>query len=350
MPRRFGVTALALVSLGLLGLPGQARAQAGRAGAPNDPLLSRADAFRDTLTQVARIVRVSLDNDLFAWRDSLIPTDHEYTHGVSADLHLADAPARVRRWLGGAPGCDAVVERSRGCLMAMLGVRQAIYTPPSNETFPVFGQRPHAAYFGLSLGLSEVRRHRLRSVRFDVGTTGTPALGEPVQRFMHEITGSRPELGWRNQLPARLVFAVRVDDSWEGALQRAGVHLRARGLYGGQLGSLRTSAFAGTELQLAAARRRFWTPWEGSAALPLGPYLVGGVRQEFSAHDLFVDGHLGDVGAPASREPGVWQTSVGIGWRFAGGSSEYRHVRRSRDYALQPRPHTWGAFVFTWYR
>jgi hypothetical protein len=327
-----------------------APAQAGPNGVPSTSPVARADAFRDTLTQVERIVRVSLDNDLFAWRDSLIPTDHEYTHGVAADLHLADAPTRVRRWLGGAPGCGAAVERTRGCLMAMIGVRQAIYTPPSNETFAVFGQRPHAGYLGLALGLSEVRRSRLRTLRFDVGTTGTPALGEPVQRFIHEITGSRPELGWRNQLAARLVMAIRVEETWEGALRSAGMHLRARGLYGGQLGSLRTSAFLGSELQLSADRRRFWTPWEGSAALPLGPYLVAGARQEFTAHDLFVDGHLGDVGAPASRESSVWQTAVGIGWRFAGGSSEYRHVHRGKDYSFQQRPHTWGALVFTWYR
>ncbi len=336
-----------LVPLLLLCVPVDAGAQA---SAPRDAPAARADAFRDTLTQVDRIVRVSLDNDLFAWRDSLIPTDHEYTHGLSADWHLADAPARVRRWFGGAPGCGEEVERARGCLMAMLGVRQAIYTPPSNETFAVFGQRPHAGYLGVAAALSEVRRHRTRTLRVDVGTTGKPALGEPVQQFIHEITGSRPELGWRNQLRARLVMAMRVEDTWEGALRGAGMHLRARGTYGGQLGSLRTSAYAGTELQLAADRRAFWTPWEAAAALPLGPYLVGGVRQEFSAHDVFVDGHLGDLGSPATREPSVWQTSVGVGWRFAGGSSEYRHVRRGKDYFWQQRPHTWGAFVFTWYR
>lgn len=345
-PRRLLVLRV-LLSVALLGVTATARAQS---GSPREQPAGRADAFRDTLTQVERIVRVSLDNDLFAMRDSLIPTDHEYTHGLAADLHLADAPARLRRWLGDAPGCAAAEQRTRGCLMAMLGVRQAIYTPPSNETFPVFGQRPHAAYLGLALGLSSVRRYRLRTARLDLGTTGRPALGEPVQRFIHEITGSRPELGWRNQLPARLVMAVRVEDTWEGALRRAGLHLRARGVYGGQLGSLRTSAYAGTELQLAPDRRPFWTPWEGSAALPLGPYLVGSVRQEFTAHDLFVDGHLGAFGSPASREPSVWQTSAGIGWRFAGGSSEYRHVRRGKDYFWQQRPHTWGAFVFTWYR
>jgi hypothetical protein len=312
--------------------------------------LAREDAFRDTLTQVDRIVRAFLDNDLFALRDTLIPTDWEYTHGVGATWYWADAPVRVRSWLGDVPGCSAAADRGRGCLMAMFGVRQVIFTPPSNELFSVPGQRPYTGFLGVAVSVSHVQRHRQRSLRLEVGTTGRPALGAPVQRVIHDLTGSRPELGWRNQLPARPALVVEAEEQWQGAMRVAGAHLRGRAVAGGQVGTVRTGAYAGTELQLAPDRRAFWTPFEGGAPLPLGPYLVAGARQELVVRDLFVDGHPGGRGTTARREPGVWQTTLGLGWRFAGGSTEYRHVRRGREYAAQPRPHGYGALVFTWYR
>lgn len=301
-------------------------------------------------TQVARIVRVSLDNDLFALRDSALPTDHDYTHGMGAVVQWADAPARVRGWLRDVPGCARAEARGHGCLMASLGAQQAIYTPASNETFRVPGQRPHAGYLGLIASITHVVPHRQRTVRLDVGTTGRPALAAPLQRAMHAVTGSTTELGWSNQLGARPTLAVRFDEQWQADAAPRWVHVRTRGQWGVQAGTLRTGAVVGAAVQVAPNRRRFWTPHDGAEPLPLGPYLLGGVRQELVARDLFVDGHFGDRSVTSRRETSVWQTEVGFGWRFAGGSSEYRHVRRGREYAAQLRPHSYGAFVFTWYR
>jgi hypothetical protein len=322
------------------------------AGTPvtGTPVAGTPVAPTDTATQVTRIVRVSLDNDLFALRDSVLPTDYDYTHGMGAVVHWADAPARVRAWLRDVPGCAAVEARANGCLMAALGAQQAIYTPASNETFRVPGQRPYVGYLGLIASVTHVAPHRQRTVRLDLGTTGRPALAAPLQRAMHAVTGSTTELGWDTQLGARPTIAVRFDEQWQADATLRRVQVRTRGQWGVQAGTLRTGALVGAAVQVAPDRRRFWTPHDGAASLPLGPYLVGAVRQEIVVRDLFVDGHFGDRSVTTVRAPAVWQTEVGIGWRFAGGSSEYRHVRRGKEYAAQLRPHSYGAFVFTWHR
>ncbi len=299
--------------------------------------------------QVNRIVRAFLDNDLFALRDSGAATDFDYTHGIGAVAHWADAPAWLRARWRGAAGCSAPADRLRGCLTSTLGIRQAIYTPSSNESRPVPGQRPHAGYLGVQIGASYVTPRRLRTVQLDLGTTGRASLGAPLQQLIHTVTGSAPERGWHNQLGTRPAIALRYDELLSQELSLRPVHLRARAHLGAQLGTLRTAALAGGELQLARNTRRFWTPFDGGLALPLGPYLLGGVRQERVARDLFVDGHFGDETITSIREPNVWQTTVGIGWRFPGGSGEYRHIRRGKEYRDQLGAHSHGSFTFTFH-
>jgi hypothetical protein len=338
--RRLGVAATSL----LLGVTGRLSAQGNAAAAP-EPSRDRA-ADR---APVGRVLRVQVDNDLFALRDSGPPTDYDYTHGMGGTVVWAEAPAGVRRRLGNQPGCTTAEARRSGCLMALFAVQQQIFTPASNMPAPVPGQRPHAGYLGVQLGVQQVTFWRTRSVRLDVGTTGRPTLARELQALMHAVTGSAPELGWARQLGTRPVIGVRGQDEWQADGRAIGLQARVRARYGAQLGTLRTSAAAGAEVQLAPDRPTLWTPHDGGRPLPLGPYVVGALQQELVGRDLFVDGHFGDRSVTSERVASVWQTTVGFGWRFAGGGAEFRHVRRGKQYAAQLGPHAFGTLVFSWH-
>lgn len=311
---------------------------------------AEAAAVGRPLTAVPRITQVFVDNDLFALRDSGPPTDLDYTHGMGVTVHWSGVPAAARRWLGGRAGCPADGRLPGApCHRLSLGARQAIFTPASNEDRRLPGERPHAGYLAVHAAVTRVTARRQVRVRAELGTTGQPALAVPLQKAMHYVTGSSPQRGWQFQLGARPVLDVAVDDAWQFDRRGFGAFTRLSGRWGAQVGTLRAAALAEGELLLAADRVRLWLPPDGGAALPRGPFATVAVRQEVVARDLFVDGHFGDRSITTRREPAVWQVAFGLGWRFAGGMTEYRHVRRGREYAAQPGPHSHGSLRFTWY-
>jgi DNA repair ATPase RecN len=121
--------------------------------------------------------------------------------------------------------------------MALLGVRQAIYTPPSNETFAVFGQRPHAAYLGLAAGLSEVRRHRTRTLRLDL-----------LRYQIEEISATRLVTGEEDGLRAEREILANAQELIEAA--SASFARDARTVSSSSRASL---------LDVFSAPRRIWT-------------------------------------------------------------------------------------------
>lgn len=320
-------------------------------------------------TSVPRITTLFVDNDLFALRDSGPPTDLDYTHGMGVTVHWAGLPravaSRLTRWSAcatlamdaptAARAAPPTVQRAgeaRGtssCLRFSAGARQAIFTPASNEDERRVGERPHAGLLAVHTALTRVTRHRQQSLRVELGATGAPSLAAPLQKAMHFVTGSSPQRGWQHQLGARPVLDVAVDEVWQLDQRAAGAAVRLVGRWGAQLGTLRTAALAEGEVRVGADRVPLALPTDGARPLGRGAFLSFAIRQELVARDLFVDGHFGDRSITTRRTPDVWQVSGGVGWRFAGGMTEYRHVRRGREYAAQRAPHSYGTVRFTWY-
>ena len=333
------------VLLGMIGQPAEAQ-QAQVARPPGEPVEHDVrDSVRAEPTAslpVQRLVGGFLDNDLFALRDSGAATDYDYTAGLGVQVQWAEAPRWLRRLLRGAPGCLHEADRATGCLQAALGLRQAIYVPASNRRTEVPGQRPHAGYLGVELGTTHLRPHRTRELQLAFGSTGRPALAEPVQGVVHTLTGTERELGWDNQLEARLLVALRYGESYLVDRRLGGALWRTRAHWSGQVGTLRTSAAAGLQLRVSPDRAGQWMPGDGGQPAPAGPYLFGGLQQERVAHDVFVDGVPGGRATTSVRTPDVWQATVGLGWRFGRGVFEYRHVRRGREYRDQVAPHAFG--------
>jgi hypothetical protein len=230
----------------------------------------------------------------------------------------------------------------------MIGLQQAIYTPPSNRRTPVPGERPNAGYLGASTAVTYLAGPVRRSMLLSVGTTGRPSLAEPVQRVVHSLTGSDPELGWHAQLVARPTLSVRYDEQRTRAQRSPRLQLLTIARWGAELGTLRTDAHAAAEARVTLGRRTTWVPGDAGAAPASGAFLLAGVQPELVLRDVFVDGHPGDASVTSVRVPAVLQLSGGIGWRWGtGGSIEYRLVQRTREYRAQPRAHRYGRFTIT---
>ncbi len=310
---------------------------------------TRTDAQRE-LFAVANTWRVYADNDLFAMRPKGVANDFDYTHGMGLVLEWADAPAWLRRRMASVRGCSAAVASEDGCATTSLRVRQAIYTPASNLTRPVRGERPYAGYLGAVGALSRVQPGRTRTWSLELGTTGAPSLAEPFQRLVHNWTGSTQELGWDYQLAARPTGSLRYDEWRFRDARTTGLRLRPAVHMAAELGTLRTAAVFGVESRISFDRENWWLPSDGHEAQALGPFLSAGWLQEFVARDLFLDGHFFNTYVTSERNWTVQQFAGTVGWRFRSATVDFRLVHRTKEYEAQFRPHRFGAFGMTVHR
>ncbi len=261
--------------------------------------------------QRLRAVEVRWDNDILAVRGTGAPADYDYTQGLTLTAELA--------------GADA----SRPVLRLSAG--QRIYTPRRDGPETVPGERPYAGWLFSAAELSTSRAGTEHRVGVEIGMTGPAALGEPVQNGIHRLTGSTRQEGWDHQLGPELAGVVRYGAAWPR--QAGGVRVRPR-----------VEAGAGTRWTGAAGGV------EASVGGPRGWRAEGGVRQEWVARNLFLDGNTFRRSVRAEKRAWVSEAAAAVGYRFPRWEVEYRFVIRGREYDAQPRPHAYGSLALTWHR
>ncbi len=204
-------------------------------------------------------------NDVLSLRAKGVPNDFDYTHGMGVSVEWADAPAWLRRRLSVRTGCGVESEsEARRCVTSMLGVRQAIFAPPSNASRPVPGERPYAGYLAVLGGATLVRPGTMRSVSVELGTTGPLSMAEPIQRVVHNWTRAKPELGWDHQLAARPKVSARYDELRNRDRTTNATHSRSALRWTAEIGTLRTSATIAGALRLALNQGTLWLPGDGA--------------------------------------------------------------------------------------
>ena len=280
-----------------------------------------------------------------------MPNDFDYTHGMGVSAEWSEAPLWLRRRLGDRPGCSASVgPDSRGCVTSTLNARQAIFTPPSNSTRPVPGERPYAGYLGATAGATLVRAGVMRGMAIELGTTGPLSLAEPMQDVVHKWTRSKPELGWHNQLAARPTMLLRYHELRNRDHLTSTTQARSAFLWSAEVGTLRTAAALGGELRISLRQAPLWLPGDGARAQSTGPFVLAALQQDLVLRDVFLDGHFFNESITSERIPLVRQATLGAGWRLDVASFEFRWVNRSREYDAQPRAHRYGTLAVTLHR
>jgi lipid A 3-O-deacylase len=244
-------------------------------------------------------IELRWDNDILAPRGGGAPDDFDYTNGFITEAVLTDGPRGYRVTVG-----------------------QQMYTPRRDSVQPVPGERPYAGWLFVRGTATVPAAGWDREAEVELGVTGPPAAGEPVQKAVHALFGFKPPRGWDHQLPVEVAGAVR---------------LRLIRPMRPSYGELRPYAEVG-----------LGTLWSGGAAgvrfrRPGRTSLEAGLRGEWVARNLFVDGSTWGASVRAERRPWVATAVGGIEHRLGRWSVSYRATVRTPEYRAQPRPHAHGS-------
>ena len=299
------------------------------------------------------VVEVATDNDAYDfWIPPSVRPDHEYTHGMWLAVEAGAAPLWGRRLGGGRKPCGtAAAAEGESCLSTRFEVGQKLYTPRLDSVAPIPGQRPYAGWLYASATARASSARVRRSLGLEVGVTGPPSLGEEVQVLMHRIGGFWKPVGWRNQLRFEPGAVLRYDESrllWEG---RAGGERVADVTphWGASAGNVLAGARAGLRVR---AGHRLPHPWAGGRGdRRFAAWAVAGVRQDWVAHSLFLDGStFHDGGVRVTRRPFVLQSDFGAAVRLGAVTAEYLVTVRNREYETQPARHTYSSITLRYER
>ncbi len=284
--------------------------------------------------------RLTLDNDHFDfWLKPGDRPDFGYTHGTEIAVSLPRARRGRERlvpgWLhgSGAAGGERALE---------FRLRQDIYSP---WTYPP--DRPYAGWLEVAAGVSRSGARGRGEFLLHAGVTGQPSLASAVQREMHRRFNHGYQPDWSGQLPFEPGF---------GASLAATRRIAAGGPPGGPGAALDVSARA--RLATHAVDLRVALPVSAGFGMPApgSPSVTRGLRLYVKAHpkldlvarDEFLDGPLfRDHPAPGAKRAVVEsEVLAGTGWgAFA---VEWAVKRRSREFAGQPKPHTYATLSATW--
>jgi lipid A 3-O-deacylase len=288
---------------------------------------------------------LALDNDAFAnWLPWRRRSDREYTHGLWVAGTRGDAPLWGR--LRPEPGCDAAPAGAGRCAATRWVVGQRLFTPRIYDDAPAATERPYAAWL---FGAGEARLlegNAARSVRLEVGVTGRPALGAPVQRAIHRVVGIRQPRGWEHQLPFEPGFLVRYAET-RVLERRAPSGARIADVAGTATltaGTVRTGAEA-----TLVARVGYGIPhalrsgWSRRAEHGTGGFAFVRVQPRWAVRDLFLDGSTFRESPRVEKRPFPAAAEVGAAFRHAGWQLSYSLTGETRQYRTQPRQHVYSS-------
>jgi len=286
-------------------------------------LLSCFGMLRPASSQQIEALSLRYDNDILAVRGAGAPPDYDYTHGLHLSAEFGGLPWPFPRWIAAA---EAQGVRSR------VGVGQRIYTPRQDGAEPVPGERPYAGWLFLDAGVVVTNSPLEHRFEVEVGVTGAAALGEPVQNGFHRLVGSTLQEGWEHQLRGEVAGRLRYGVA--GTRQMGGARLQPQAEIA--LGTLWSGVAGGLDGRFGAAP-------EGR-----GLSATAGVRQEWVARNLFLDGNTFGTSVRADKRSWVSEAVVGVGYGYERWVVEYHFVVRSREYAAQPSAHGYGSVIVRW--
>jgi lipid A 3-O-deacylase len=301
--------------------------------------------------QAFRTWEVATDNDAYDfWIPPYRRPDHDYTHGMWIAAELDRAPWWGRRLGGGLPSCTGREAGSERCLSTRLELGQKIFTPGRDGATPVPGERAYAGWlYVTATGRREGPRTRTTG-SVELGVTGNASLGRALHEEFHRLAGFWAPDGWHNQLAFEPGVVARLDRQvlaldgvtaggvrWATVVPEGGV----------AVGNVLTGAQVGARAHLGYGVPHPWRPLHSAAPPSLSLYALGAAREDYVAHDLFLDGNTFRESVHVDRRPLVWQYEVGGGLRWKRVGAEYRVTTRGREYETQVRRHQWSSISLT---
>ena len=283
--------------------------------------------------------------------------DEYYTNGIRL--------SRSQDLSGRADGLLSDVVKTLGMHQPeqlQVAVAHTMYTPVdlSLATIPAT-VHPYGGHLFISAGLSATRPHLLGSVELLGGWTGPPALGEPVQKRVHEFFNCCEPMGWDGQVQAEPTFGTSVTLAAHELVppQSAPVELRAVPHTTLALATTDVAVQAGLTVgigtrgdvpALRPEQGRFGhggidTRLRGETKV--GVAFFGVMSWRYQAHDMFVQGGtFRQVPAP-ELVPWVTESAVGVRVRVFGTQLLMMNNVQFKTYETQARDHAYGTMAIS---
>jgi lipid A 3-O-deacylase len=307
--------------------------------------------IQDVRAQGIGTVRTDVENDYFDFfRAPDRRSDDNYTQGIHIGMWFATSPGWVRRK---APSCAQFPQLSgqrRVCISSQVEVGQELYTPTTDATFPLRGERPYAALLYTDVSAATVSNESLQVYKLRFGTTGPAALGDKAQTWFHGLIPEfRTPLGWKHQIATEPIFAATYE------YQRLALDARpASGLSATlapnmsvTVGNLLVAAKAAID---ARAGYRTPHPWlvstQGVSGVRL--FVLVGVREDWVGHSLLLQGNTNETRDLVTKRAFVAERYLGGSAGISRWSLEFKIVTRTQEYKTAPQDHRWGTIAMSY--
>lgn len=294
-------------------------------------------------------VSVTLENDLFGKG-----TDQNYTNGIRVGWFEAGRkpPGITERVDEFIPFLDVNDTTS-----VTYSLGHNLYTPDdigSPEQDP--DDRPWAAFVYASMGMVTLDEDYLDEYEITLGLVGPAALGEQIQKSVHDVVGSPEPHGWDNQLKNEPGLILSWQRRWPKSLREdlAGTYLSLAPHTGLTVGNIYTYANAGATFKISSQAGRW-----ADKPLMVRPSIPGtgffprakniywetflALEARAMARNIFLDGNTFEDSHSVDREPLVGDVSAGftVTWRRL--RVGYTLVYRTREFEGQDQEDLFGA-------
>jgi len=302
------------------------------------PCLEHAKTFQEQIPKqlfdsTEKFFTVTEENDLFGGG-----TDKHYTNGIRFTYYdMGFRPSTMVKWVNDKMPYVEMNETTR----VYYSMGQNLYTPEDiTESPPDPTDRPYAGFLYGSVGTFTFAGDYLDEFELSLGVVGPAALGEPIQKEVHEIVDAPQPQGWDSQLsnePAVIIAAQRTIPEFK-ADYIGPLFYRVAPHVGMTLGNVYTHINTGVTLQLTSNRWQA-TPLRVRPAMPgIGYFSTArgkldwsafvGVDGRVVARNIFLDGNsfksspsvdkeyfVADFNAGFTLSYGIVQTSYTLNWR-----------------------------------
>lgn len=299
-----------------------------------------------------QIISLQLENDLFFGF-----TDQEYTNGFRLNYIYAPdkVPSAVEDVLSWIPFFPKGEEKRFS-----LAVGQNIYTPSDIEVAQLLqDDRAYAGYLYLGFGVASQSDTHLDVLELDIGVVGPAALGEPVQRFVHEYISDSPEpLGWDNQLKNEPAIVMHYQRLWHPAKAREvlGAKWDFSPHVGLSVGTVFNQASVGGTVRLGTdlgrdvgAPPRIQPNLPGNDRYRLDEqdafYVFMGAEARAVASNIFLDGGVFRSGQSVDRNVLTGEIYFGAVLFVNDWKLTYTQVFRTDEYSTQQGGNSYGGFM-----
>jgi len=238
-----------------------------------------------------------------------------------------------------------------------------IYTPQDITVSSLQeDDRPWAAFLYGSIGLATTSKNHIDEIELTLGVVGSEALGEPIQKFVHEHISSSPEPeGWGNQLDFEPGLILSWQRRWPNAysIDFGDFRLAAEPNINVSLGNIYT--YAGTGLMLSFGpyqgylqdkppRVRPALPGSGYFETPSQGwswYVFAGADGRAVARNIFLDGNTFSDSHSVDKEYFVGDLTGGLAFTLGDYRLAYSLNYRTEEFKNQDDASTFGSLTLS---